>query len=61
MREVLRSVPDEHHPVPWRIAEAKGEGFVVVCADGCYVCESSSLVTAEIIVAAVNAWAVLES
>jgi hypothetical protein len=58
--EHLRAVPKLHDPVPWRVAETKPNGVVVVCDEGHYTCEAPTLEAAQIMLA-VNAFAGAES
>lgn len=59
VRATLAPVPDLHYPAPWRVAETKVDGHVVVvvCADGSYTAECPNRETAEAIVLAVNTFA----
>ena len=60
LRARIAPLPEDrlYYPTPWRVAETRGDQVVVVCAEGSYVAYAPSAVAAEIIVAAVNAWAV---
>ncbi len=60
LRARVAPLPEDrlYYPTPWRVAETRGDQTVVVCADGAYTAYAPSVEAAEIIVAAVNAWAV---
>lgn len=55
----LRPHLEPYYPAPWNVAETDANGHVVVtCAEGHYVCTAPTPEAAQIIVLAVNAWAV---
>jgi hypothetical protein len=49
--------PTPNYPTPWRVAETRQDHVVVTCATGCYTANCPTDDAAEIIVAAVNAFA----
>jgi hypothetical protein len=62
VRATIAPRPNLHYPAPWRMAETKSDGsVVVVCADGNYTAECPNVATAEAIVLAVNTLAGVET
>jgi len=62
VRATLAPVPKLHYPAPWRVAETKDSGHVVVvCADGSYTAQCPNRETAEAVVLAVNTFAGVET
>lgn len=57
LRRLVAPAVQPFYPTPWRVAEQRGDKHVVVCAEGHYTCEAPTIEAAEIIAAAVNAWA----
>lgn len=58
LRAMIQPVPQPSYPTPWRTAEtAPNTQEVVVCYDGSYTAYCPTIEAAEVIVAAVNAFA----
>lgn len=57
LRKMITPEPTYYYPTPWRGAETRNGKRIVTCADGSYTAECPTNEAADIIVAAVNAYA----
>jgi hypothetical protein len=57
LRAIIAPEPTYYYPTPWRVAETRQDYVVVTCSTGSYTANCPNDDVAEVIVAAVNAYA----